>query len=65
LLNGKTQLHQPLATFSAAQVEMLEVYPPQTEITGTVADKMRSPECRALSLFEHPTYFVIWLRSSR
>jgi hypothetical protein len=65
LLNGKTQLHQPLATFSAAQVEMLEVYPPQTEITGTVADKMRSPECRAVSLFEHPTYFVIWLRSSR
>ena len=65
LLNGKTQLHQPLATFSAAQVEMIEVYPTRTEVTGTVAEKMRTPECRALSLFEHPTYYVVWLRNSR
>ena len=65
LLDGKTQLHQPLRSFSAAQVEMLEVYPAGTEVTGTVAEKMRSPECRAQSLLEHPAYYVIWLRGSR
>ncbi len=65
LLDGKTQLHQPLRSFSAAQVEMLEVYPPGTEVTGTVSDKMRDPACRAQSLLEHPPYYVIWLRGSR
>ena len=65
LLNGKTQLHQPLTTFSAAQVEMVEVYPPKSEVTGTISTKMRTPECQARSLFEHPTYYVIWLRGER
>jgi hypothetical protein len=65
LLDGKTQLHQPLRSFSAAQVEMVEVYPPGTEVTGTVSDKMRDPACRAQSLLEHPTYYVVWLRGSR
>jgi len=65
LLNGKTQLHQPLRTFSAAQVEMIEVYPAGTEVTGTVADKMRTPECRAQSLLQHPAYYVVWLRGTR
>ncbi len=65
LLNGKTQLHQPLRTFSAAQVEMIEVYPAGTEVTGTVSDKMRTPECRAQSLLEHPAYYVVWLRGER
>lgn len=65
LLNGKTQLHQPLRTFSAAQVEMIEVYPVGTEVTGTVAEKMRSPECRAPSLLQHPAYYVIWTRNGR
>jgi len=65
LLNGKTQLHQPLRTFSAAQVEMIEVYPGGSEVTGTVADKMRTPECRAQSLLQHPAYYVVWLRGER
>lgn len=65
LLDGKTQLHQPLRSFSAAQVEMIEVYPPGTEVTGTVADKMRTPDCRAQSLLDHPAYYVVWLRGSR
>jgi hypothetical protein len=62
LLNGKTQLHQPLRTFAADQIEMIEVYPPGSELTGTISDKMRTNECRALSLFQHPTYYVVWLR---
>ena len=65
LLDGKTQLHQPLRSFSAAQIEMIEIYPPGTEVTGTVADKMRDPACRPVSLLEHPTFYVIWLRGSR
>jgi hypothetical protein len=65
LLDGKTQLYQPLRSFSAAQVELIEVYPPGTEVTGTVADKMRDPACRAEGLLRHPTYYVIWLRGSR
>ncbi len=65
LLNGKTQLHQPLRTFSASQVEMIEVYPPGSEITGTISTKMRTPDCQARSLLEHPTYYVVWLRGER
>jgi hypothetical protein len=65
LLNGKTQLHQPLYTFKADQVEMIEVYPPGSEVTGTISTKMRTNECRALSLFQHPTYYVVWLRGEQ
>jgi hypothetical protein len=65
LLNGKTQLHQPLRSFKADQIEMVEVYPPGSEVTGTISDKMRTNECRALSLFQHPTYYVVWLRGDR
>ena len=44
---------------------MIEVYPPGSEVTGTISTKMRSDSCRALSLFQHPTYYVIWLRGER
>jgi len=65
LLNGKTQLHQPLHSFKADQIEMVEVYPSGSEVTGTISTKMRTDDCRALSLFQHPTYYVVWLRGER
>jgi hypothetical protein len=65
LLNGKTQLRQPLRTFRADQIEMVEVYPPGSEVTGTISTKMRTPECQALGLFQHPTYYVVWVRGER
>jgi hypothetical protein len=61
LLNGKTQLHQPLSAFTTADLELIEIYPPGTEVTGTISDRMSGP-CRAQSLLAHPTYFVIWER---
>ena len=61
LLNGKTQLHQPLSAFTTADLELIEIYPPGTEVTGTISDRMSGP-CKAQSLLAHPTYFVIWER---
>lgn len=61
LLNGRTQIHQPLSAFSTADLELIEIYPSGTEATGTIADRMSGP-CKAQSLFAHPTYFVIWER---
>jgi hypothetical protein len=62
LLNGKRQIHQPLSAFTTAQLEMIEIYPSGTEVTGTISDRMVDPKCKALSLFQHPTYYVIWER---
>lgn len=61
LLNGRQQLHQPLSAFSTADLELIEIYPSGTEVTGTVSDHMSGP-CKAQSLLAHPTYFVIWER---
>jgi hypothetical protein len=61
LLNGRQQIHQPLSAFSTADLELIEIYPAGTEVTGTVSDHMSGP-CKARSLFEHPTYYVLWER---
>jgi len=61
LLDGKTQIHQPLSAFSTADLEMIEIYPSGTEVTGTISDRMSGP-CKAQSLLAHPTYYVLWER---
>lgn len=61
LLDGKRQIHQPLSAFTTAQLELIEIYPSGTEVTGTISDRM-SGSCKAQSLFQHPTYYVIWER---
>lgn len=62
LLNGRTEVHQPLSAWTTAQLELIEIYPSGTEVTGTISDRMSSVHCKALSLFAHPTYYVIWER---
>lgn len=61
LLNGKVQAHQPLSAFAASDLELIEIYPSGTEVTGTISDHM-SGSCKAQSLLRHPTYYVIWER---
>lgn len=62
LLNGRTPRTMALRVLSADQIERLEIYPPNSEYSGTVRDRMGSvPGCRGFG-DEHPTYFVVWLR---
>jgi len=62
LLNGRTPRTMALRVLSADQIERLEIYPPNSEYSGTVRDRMGSiPGCRGFA-DEHPPYFVVWLR---
>lgn len=63
LLNGKTPVMQPLRTYSTDDVELLEIWPPDTELTGTISDYFVGSKCGAISLREHPTYYVLWLKN--
>lgn len=64
LLNGKTPLRRPLRTFNTAVIDLIELYPPGTELTGTVSARMTAA-CESVSLFRHPWYYVIWEKGSR
>jgi hypothetical protein len=64
LLNGKTPLRRPLRTFNTADIDLIELYPPGTELTGTVSARMTAA-CQSASLFRHPWYYVIWEKGSR
>jgi hypothetical protein len=66
LLNGKTPMYRPLHTFSVNDIDLLEVYPGGTELTGTIAWRMGGLRpCVANGIFEHPLYFVVWLKGSK
>ena len=43
LLNGATPLRRPLSSFSTNELDLLEIYPPWTELSGTVAALQRDP----------------------
>jgi hypothetical protein len=62
LLDGKTPIERPLDTFGADEVELLEIYPAYTELTGTVGSYFHSRHCAPTSILQHPTYIVIWLK---
>ena len=62
LLDGTTPIEQPLDTYSADEVELLEIYPANTELTGTVASYFHSKKCAPVSILQHPTYVVVWLK---
>lgn len=64
LLNGTTPIRQPL-TWNADELELLEVYPNNTELSGTVASHFGSPPCAPTSLLAHPTYYVVWLKKGK
>lgn len=65
LLNGTTALQQPLDMYRADEIELLEIYPINTELTGTVSKRFTSVMCAPLSILRHPTYYVIWLKGSK
>jgi len=64
LINGKTPERRPLRVYSTDDVDLLEVYPPGTELTGTIEARMTAPECKSISRFSHPTYYVLWLKGN-
>jgi hypothetical protein len=64
LINGTQRTGMPDSSFTADQLEMLEIYPVNTELSGTVAKYFGSPPCAPTSLLNHPTYFVVWLKGS-
>jgi hypothetical protein len=59
LFNGNAFSPRPLASISARDVEMLEIYLSKMDVTSTVSDKMLG-WCAPNSKGEHPTYYVIW-----
>jgi hypothetical protein len=68
LLNGKNVVgSSSLQTFRTDEVEFVELYPPGTEMSGTVQRYMRSAGCRRVqlpgSLNVGVYYAVVWLRS--
>jgi hypothetical protein len=62
LINGKDPVVRPLSSFSTDEMEMLEVYPPGTELSGTVSWHFHQNGCTTMSLFYHPWYFVVWTK---
>jgi hypothetical protein len=62
LIDGKTPVQWPLHTFTANELEMLEVYPSGTEETGTVKWYFPPGPCNPPELLQHPTYYVLWFK---
>ena len=62
LLNGKEGVYTSLSLYSTDDIEMLEVYPRFTELTGTVSWYFHDPHCKPVNLFDHPMYYVLWFK---
>jgi hypothetical protein len=65
LLNGKNTVgNSTLGNFRTEEVEAVELYPPGTEMSGSVVHYMRSSGCRRVqtSNGEGMFYAVVWLR---
>lgn len=61
LINGVRGEKRPLSWFSADEVERVEVYPPDTDWSGTIGARMTPRECQPDGI-HHPAYFVVWMR---
>lgn len=65
LLDGRHALYEPLDSYAAVDVRLIEVLRPTDMDDGFVTSAMESiPECRSHAA-RHPTYFVLWTRSVR
>ncbi len=65
LLNGKNTVgNSTLGNFRTEEVEAVELYPPGTEMSGSVVRYMRSSGCRRVrtAYAEGMFYAVVWLR---
>jgi len=65
LLNGTEGIYTKLSFYSTDEIEMLEVYPPRTELSGTVSWHFHDMHCQAMSLQDHPMYYVLWLKNRK
>jgi hypothetical protein len=63
LLNGKEGIYGKLSTYTTDDLEMLEVYPPGTELTGTVKWYFHDAHCNPPFLIDHPLYYVLWFKN--
>jgi len=64
LLNGTLAVQHPLSWYRADEIELLEIYPVNTELTGTVSKRFMG-SCAPLSILRHPTYYVVWLKGAK
>ena len=68
LLDGRRVIGSTsMDTFRTSEIQFVELYPPGTESSGTVAQAMRGAGCRATraagARSREPFYAVIWMRS--
>jgi hypothetical protein len=65
LLNGTQAFRGPLRVYGANELDLIEIYPSGTEMSGTVTARMNKVlRCEATG-FTHPTYYVLWLKGHR
>jgi hypothetical protein len=62
LIDGKEGIYSKLSLYTTDEIEMLEVYPPTTELTGTVRWYFHDSHCNPIGLINHPTYYVLWFK---
>lgn len=63
LENGTRPRYAILREYGADQIEMLEVYRPNADLSGTLAPRLAMiPQCRGEGPVRHPTIYVVWLR---
>ena len=64
LIDGSRQVGlTTLDSFRADDVSFVELYPPGSEISGSVARYLRNSGCRSSRQARGPYYAVVWLRS--
>ncbi|HEY4305248.1 MAG TPA: carboxypeptidase regulatory-like domain-containing protein [Gemmatimonadaceae bacterium] len=63
LLNGKDGIYGKLSTYTSDDLEMLEVWPAGTELSGTVSWYFHDTHCQANGFIDHPMYYVLWFKN--
>ncbi|HEY4305247.1 MAG TPA: hypothetical protein VGM82_12300 [Gemmatimonadaceae bacterium] len=63
LLNGNKGIYGKLSSYTTDDLEMLEVWPPQTELSGTAIWYFYDPHCKPIGILRHPLYFVLWFKN--
>ena len=65
LIDGTKSARMPLWVFHADEVERVEVYAANSDYSRTIGYHMNGvPGCEPVMGFNHPPYFVVWLRGT-
>jgi hypothetical protein len=63
LIDGRRAMYQPLSSFAAREVQLVEIIRTNAWVDESVGRQMESlGQCRG-SMERHPSYFVLWTRS--